>query len=350
MSYTKNNVEGNVRFQRLILILVLICSIFNSVSSQNHKGFTSIQYITSNEGLSQSEVTAIIQDRKGFIWIGTRGGLNRYDGTKIKVYQNEVGNTNSLINNSIETLYEDSKGTIWIGTKSNGISRYYPEYERFENIRSFVSDVEIDPNLRVVSVAEDVNNMIWLGTWQKGLYIYNPNNGVVKQILDSYIVNDIYRDTNDNMWVATSFGIYKFDIYGNELNHYRDVGNSTSIWEDHQNKKFYFGRWGLGLKSLDVKTKKLKNHPIPNSLIDGQGPFNNVYSLFGDSNGILWVGTWGGGLNRFDLKTETFSSIELTSQNEIGGKELYLDVLSIFKINQGFYGLEQTEGESQKRM
>ena len=115
------------------VVLLLIYCCVNNLSAQQANSFSNLQYITSNEGLSQSEVTSIIQDKKGFIWIGTRGGLNRYDGSNIKTYQNEIGNSNSLINNSVEALFEDSNGHIWIGTKSNGASRFIPELDRSES-------------------------------------------------------------------------------------------------------------------------------------------------------------------------------------------------------------------------
>ena len=101
--------------------------------SRDRPEFSNIQYFTSDEGLSQSEVTCILQDRQGFLWIGTRGGLNRYDGYSFQIFQNEIGNPNSLINNSIECLLEDRQGNIWIGTKSNGLSKYSPELEQFEH-------------------------------------------------------------------------------------------------------------------------------------------------------------------------------------------------------------------------
>ena len=316
-----------------ITFLGFIISTCFPTHAQNKAVFSSIQYITANEGLSQSEVTAIIKDRKGFVWIGTRGGLNRYDGTNIKVYQNEIGNPNSLINNSIEALFEDSSGSIWIGTKSNGISRFLPDVGRFENIRSFINDSHIDPDFRVVSIAEDANKLIWIGTWGKGLYIYNPSNGRLKQVLNQFVVNDIYKSTNGNMFAATSFGIFVFDTNGVQLQHLQ-LGDMTSIWEEKRSGKFYFGSWGLGLTSYDPKTEIIERFQIdesdPKSLTS-----NNAYALFGGENDVLWIGTWGGGLNRFNLKSKTFAAYDLASNNEFGGVELYQDVISIYKDELG---------------
>ena len=99
----KHNYNGHF-FQKVIInFIFLTFYIFNSFGQQNNY-FSNIQYLTSDDGLSQNEITSIIQDQKGFVWIGTRAGLNRYDGTSFKEFQNEIGNPNSLINNSIEVL------------------------------------------------------------------------------------------------------------------------------------------------------------------------------------------------------------------------------------------------------
>ena len=119
----------------LLLVQLLFCIFPLFIPAQEAPAFSNIQYLNSDDGLSQSEVTCLLQDRQGFLWIGTRGGLNRYDGHTFRIFQNQIGNANSLINNSIESLFEDSKGNIWIGTKSNGLSCYDPEFDRFEHFQ-----------------------------------------------------------------------------------------------------------------------------------------------------------------------------------------------------------------------
>ena len=154
-----------------ILLFLLSNLLPRTQLAQEVSYFPNIQYITSDNGLSQSEVTAIIQDRQGFLWIGTRGGLNRFDGTNFKIFQNEIGNANSLINNSIESLFEDSKGRIWIGTKSNGVSCYDPEYDQFEHFQYHPQDTNSIGGNRVISIAESPTGEIWIGTWGNGLTI-----------------------------------------------------------------------------------------------------------------------------------------------------------------------------------
>ena len=150
------------RITSIWLFVVLFFFYSNNLIGQQENFFTNVQYITSDDGLSQSEVTSILQDSKGFLWIGTRGGLNRYYGSSFKVFQNEIGNTNSLNNNSIETLFEDSEGYIWIGTKSNGFSRYNPVSNKFEQFGANQEEVNSLQSKRVISIAESATNEIWL--------------------------------------------------------------------------------------------------------------------------------------------------------------------------------------------
>ncbi|HQJ46663.1 MAG TPA: two-component regulator propeller domain-containing protein, partial [Ignavibacteriaceae bacterium] len=95
-----------------ILFILLLVNI--QILAQN-KLFKSL---TVQEGLSDEDINCIIQDKKGFLWIGTESGLNRYDGYEFKIFKYNQNDKNSLPNNSIWSLYEDKKGNIWIGTKS----------------------------------------------------------------------------------------------------------------------------------------------------------------------------------------------------------------------------------------
>jgi len=87
--------ENNHIKHFITLLFIVFCNLKNV--AQQSESFSNIKYITSDDGLSQSEVTSILQDKKGFLWIGTRGGLNRYDGNMIKVFQNEIENKIFLV-------------------------------------------------------------------------------------------------------------------------------------------------------------------------------------------------------------------------------------------------------------
>ena len=92
-------------------------------------------HLTTNDGLSQSAVTAILQDRQGFMWFATRDGLNRYDGNAFVVYKNKADDPDSLSANRIEDLIEDDQGYLWIATYTGGVNKFDPATERFTRYR-----------------------------------------------------------------------------------------------------------------------------------------------------------------------------------------------------------------------
>lgn len=144
---------------RNYILLILLWFFRLSISGQKNKYVK--HFLTVDDGLSHNEITAIAQDHDGFIWIGTRGGLNRYDGYDFKIFNQIPGDSNSLVNPSIESLFVDSKGNLWIGTKSGGVSKYNPVTGVFKNI---VSDYKhsnpLLPDNRVLCFHEDKKEQI----------------------------------------------------------------------------------------------------------------------------------------------------------------------------------------------
>ena len=149
-----------------ILIYLLIYSIHLSYASQ-------IKFKHVYDGLSQGSITCLLQDKKGFMWIGTNNGLNRYDGIQFKIYENQYNDSTSLSDNKINTLYEDEAGALWIGT-SLGLNRYDDTHDRF--IRYQISS-------------------------DKPAVLY-----------DNYIQN-IFKDRNNRLWIATGSGINRLAVF-----------------------------------------------------------------------------------------------------------------------------------------
>src|SRR5579859_3969314 len=111
--------ELNSAFKRLIFVVLISAPLFSFSQNQSLK----FEHFGTREGLSQINVNCIIQDSRGFMWIGTRNGLNRYDGYKFITYRYDSKNPNSVSDNMIIDLAEDGKGNIWIATQ-NGLNRY----------------------------------------------------------------------------------------------------------------------------------------------------------------------------------------------------------------------------------
>jgi ligand-binding sensor domain-containing protein len=99
---------------KYLIVLFLYFSL--TIFSQERKNLQFIHYST-GQGLSSSEVSEIVQDKQGFIWVGTEDGLNRFDSYYFKVYRKKINDTTSLFHNFISTLFVDSKGDLWIGTQ-----------------------------------------------------------------------------------------------------------------------------------------------------------------------------------------------------------------------------------------
>src|SRR5690606_7616168 len=112
----------NKRFYIFIFLLMIATDI---ISQEYYFRNYQVQ-----NGLSSNTITSILQDKKGFIWLGTRNGLNRFDGNHFRIFQNDPNDANSLGNNSILSLCEDGQERIWIGTYK-GIYIYDPVNESF---------------------------------------------------------------------------------------------------------------------------------------------------------------------------------------------------------------------------
>src|ERR1700694_439722 len=110
-----------VFFYRYFSIILLQLIPFLAFPQAQHVKF---RHMGTADGLSQSDVTCILQDSRGFMWFGTRDGLNKYDGYQFTVYKNNSGDEHTLANNFIMDMIEDAKGYIWIGTWGGGRDRY----------------------------------------------------------------------------------------------------------------------------------------------------------------------------------------------------------------------------------
>ena len=147
---------------RTLLILQLVLLLLGApwLQAQDIR-FTNI---TMEDGLSQTTVFSIIQDRQGFMWFGTEDGLNKYDGYNFTVYSNFSLDERSLSNNTILCLFEDRDGLLWIGTNDGGLNVYDREHDKF---RSFKNDVEDDRSIagnKVFTIFQDDKGSIWIGT------------------------------------------------------------------------------------------------------------------------------------------------------------------------------------------
>ena len=160
-----------VRFRLILLVLGSILTFFGKNYGQNrlfHK-------ITVEDGLSQSSVLSFAQDKKGFMWIGTSSGLNRYDSRSFTILKQQAGNLKSISGNNITNLLSDSKDRLWAGT-TNSLNLYNRLTGQFTHFSLLPDNYTGQNNNLIRCIYEDQQHQIWVGT-QKGLYVLqdSPN-------------------------------------------------------------------------------------------------------------------------------------------------------------------------------
>jgi ligand-binding sensor domain-containing protein len=124
-------------------------------------------HLSVDEGLSQSTVFSIAKDQAGFMWFGTRDGLNKYDSRRIKIYKNDPRDSTSLSNNAVMSLLTDASGQLWIGT-GLGLNRYDPGQDSFRRVHFKFDPAFSIPGNHILALFEDRAHNIWVGTREGG--------------------------------------------------------------------------------------------------------------------------------------------------------------------------------------
>jgi signal transduction histidine kinase/ligand-binding sensor domain-containing protein/CheY-like chemotaxis protein len=227
--------------------------------------------------LNVGGVSALYQDRKGRIWVGTWGGglheLNPVNGRFFRLpWLDEVhNNPGSQGDVNVRSITEDSKGNLWIGHIRGYLDKYSPESKIFEHYRFFIKNLTINAAIIVVKV--DNADNVWIGTQGGGLIKLYPK---TKKM--------VYYGINSNEKINGELSINSKDIYALHFS-----GKDT-LW---------IGT-GNGLNMFDLLNKKTKFYTTANGL-----PSNLVYSILQDDAGNLWLSTLKG-ISKFDIKTEVF--------------------------------------------
>jgi ligand-binding sensor domain-containing protein/signal transduction histidine kinase len=242
---------------------------------------------TTEKGLPQSTVTAILQSRNGYLWVGTYDGLARFDGLLFTVYHK--GNTPGLASNGVRSLTEDAQGRLWIGTNGGGLSVL--DGGRFR--RYVVPGGSTDQLVWALQPAREGG--VWLGT--NAGSIYRMQDGQFTSVLKATPgepVGAIVQDRNGELWAAThGGGLKRRSLDGTWRRYGRADGLPTesisALLEDHQGV-LWVGTIGGGLARRDgERFESLNGERLPSDI---------VWSLQEDQRGTLWIGTGGGGLAR----------------------------------------------------
>jgi len=267
--YTRIRISAARWLSKAAFLTYIFCV---SVVAQTPK--LSFTHLSVADGVSQSDVRAIAQDHKGFMWFGTwLGGLNRFDGYTFKAYKHDDQDDRSLGSDTIRTLYVDRAGVLWIGV-NEGVDRYDRDTDSFIHYRHRADDPTSRPHYRIAS---------------------------------------FYEDESGTFWAASFGGLGRFDRTSGRFFSYRPNPNNPpgfgdtdlrSLCLDATTGLLWASVWGEGVSALDRSTghfTRYKNIPNdPTSLSN-----NDVVHIFQDRKGNLWFSTLRG-LNRFDPRTRTF--------------------------------------------
>ncbi|HUI90092.1 MAG TPA: two-component regulator propeller domain-containing protein [Anaerolineales bacterium] len=349
----------------MTVILAAVCFLFDSrfaVSAHAQTASVRFENISTEQGLSQATVNAILQDRQGFLWLGTEGGLNQYDGYSFTVFKHDPDDSASLSDNIVEALYEDENGSIWIGT-SRGLDELDPKTGTFLQCVQGLNGEDIH------AIAQDASGTLWIGTGGNGLYAmelathkltqYEHNSENSNSLSDDF-VDSIFVSRDGTVWIGTDAGFDQFDRQHGSFVHSPQFSNGSpftgnvavyAIYEDHDGMLWIGTQQGLiawnrheagyviyrhepnvaaslsdsSIRSIDEDSQGnlwIGTRSGLDQFNENQGDFipythdpndlhslssNSIRSILEDRSGVLWIGTSDGGLNKYARATQKFT-------------------------------------------
>ena len=319
------------KLKKIVIYLFFLCLGMHSAFSETPEQIT-FSYISINEGLSQSTVFSIDQDKKGNMWFATYDGVNKYDGYAFTVYQHNEDDPNSIANDISRIVKTDSQGRVWIGTR-DGLSRYDEEKDIFQN---FFYEKN-GKHLQVNGIEEISPEQLLIST-PEGLIMFDIKES--KFIDDSFstamhktIASTLYRQ-GDQIYIGTSTdGLYTYSITQKTFEKVIPILGTKQIQAILQQSptRIWVATEGAGLFLINPKTKEIKNYlhspSNPKSISS-----NYIRSLAMDSQNRLWIGTFND-LNIYHEGTDSFASY---SSNPVeNGSLSQRSVRSIFMDSQG---------------
>ncbi|MDJ0836003.1 MAG: EAL domain-containing protein [Acidobacteriota bacterium] len=352
----------------------LCCFYLGSLPLTAQTGELRFEHLTTEDGLSQEWIYSIMQDSRGFVWIGTEFGLNRYDGERFRVYTNRDG----LPNNYVSTVYEDRQGNIWAGTLSglaridtiedtirvfahdaakpdslssndvtgfaedqdgalwittfNGLNRFDAGTETFKIWRNDKSNPASLPDNRVRTLYIDGQNRYWLGL-EEGAATFDPQSEIFTP-LDLTLadgrkppVRKIASGVGDALWLATTEGLFQYHPADRKVRVWRHDPKKTNTPASNRLHDLIVDDSGNlwlatadGLDYFDVDAGVFHHHRHDPTRLKSLG-HNTVYALMVDRGGLLWVGAHGNGISIWNPRTSLIEAFSRRPGNKhsLGG-------------------------------
>ncbi|MBI2380147.1 MAG: diguanylate cyclase [Gammaproteobacteria bacterium] len=255
------------------------------------------------QGLSQSVVTQIVQDARGFLWLGTQDGLNRFDGYGFRYYRHSHDQPDSLAANFISALLVDSHGRLWVGTEL-GLDRFVPEQGRFHHEKLLPVGQAGDEGLRVSALWEDRQGRLWVGTGN-GLFLREESGTYMRQAFDAHDpeslsdnrINTLAEDGLGGLWIGTEEGLNRRDGASGKIQRFRrDPGDPSSLSDDRVLALHYTTNGQLWIGTVNGLNRFRPGQQDFLRYFSGTSPeaglpSNRVQALSSDAKGRLWIGT-----------------------------------------------------------
>ncbi|MEO7991301.1 MAG: two-component regulator propeller domain-containing protein [Chryseolinea sp.] len=309
-------------YRWFLLALFIVILIPAHAQQQNYK----FEHIGTIKGLSHSNVICMLQDSRGFMWFGTRDGLNRYDGYSFTVFKTIEGNTNSLSTNIINDIVEDSSGALWIATWGGGLNRFDRETEKFTSYRHDQNNPHSISSDLINSIVIDHEGILWIGTDDGGLDRFDEKKKMFSHhhhdqdnanSLSQNSIKDVFEDHDHNLWIATAeqgLNLYNrgtdtFTHYQHDEKNQKSIGsNDTQIIFEDSKHHLWVGTRGGGL-NVFIRSKgefqKIKTDPQSH-----YPPLDVILAINEDDKGNIWIGTEHNGMFIYDIYANQFYHFE----------------------------------------
>ncbi len=347
-------------------LLIYVCLFYTYTSAQE----VHFKHLSINDGLSQNAVFAITQDNEGFMWFGTKDGLNKYDGYTFTVYQHDPNDQTSLDANYIKSLFCDSKGILWVGTENGELNKFNKKTNSFLRIELPLTDSGMN-RFEIKVINEDLLGNIWVGTRDNGLFKIIPTEKeeeyTIEQIhhtrdqkypLSNNTIRDLHTDKNGFLWIATNKGLNRLNTETNEIKSFYlntklpeapESNSDLAITDIYGNNEGYLWLGTLtGLVKFDTSNFEFKVFPHHLSIFRyGWGEITDIVQSQ-DNN--LWLAT-SAELMRFNPITEKYTSYkndpfqdESLSFNSISS--LYVDRSNIIWVGTTGMGIDYYDSKA----
>jgi ligand-binding sensor domain-containing protein/signal transduction histidine kinase len=299
-----------------LLILIALLIICGTVAPQ--APYLYFNRLTTQNGLSHNKVNCILQDQRGFMWLGTDDGLNRYDGRYFTTFRHRPDDSTTISGNIITSLLEDEEGILWIGTADGGLTRYdykLPSSKQFKQYRHLPGDSSSIPVNIINDLLQDRFGYLWIATGTRWVLRFNKKTGKFDEPAKVGTRNalNLCLDKNDILWVGRQGGgilkintkdlSYEMDKRYGDL--YANLPHATvsSLFRDKEDN-MWFGSWDKVLYRFAASTQQEEKFEQDKS--GTSFPNDDVQAFAEDQLGRLWMGGRYDGLTLYDKAQKKF--------------------------------------------